>query len=92
MQDILENNKDLNPYLYSNFAKIRVGTEDFVRKMFAKQQNYQDITFDEIYETIKTNFNLSEKETEYLKNLEIECEIQNLIPISENITKLKNTY
>ena len=89
MQDILENNKDLNPYLYSNFAKIRVGTEDFVRKMFAKQQNYQDITFDEIYERIKTNFNLSEKETEYLKNLEIECEIQNLIPISENITKLK---
>ena len=89
MQELLKNNNDFSVYLRENFKNIRCETEDFVRELMFKRNNYQDITFDEIYERIQINHSLTDKQTDYLKNLEIQCEINNLIPIDENINKIK---
>ena len=89
MHELLKNNSDYSEFFRANFKDIRCETEEFVRAWLFKTKNYQDITFDEIYERIRINHSLTESQADFLKNLEIQCEIQNLIPIDENINKVK---
>lgn len=89
MQEILKNNKDYCEYFRENFKTIRCETEAFVRENLFRNKKWQDITFDEIYNRIQINHSLTDKETKFLKELEIKCEIENLIPIKENIQKLQ---
>lgn len=89
MQEILKNNKNYSQYLRENFKTIRCEAEAFVRENFLKTKKWQDITFNDIYNRIQINHSLTDEETTFLKELEINCEIENLIPIEENINKLK---
>lgn len=89
MQELLKDNNAYSKYFRENFKNIRCETEDFIRVWLYKTKKYQDITFDEIYERIQINHSLTNSETDFLKNLEVQCEIQNLIPVDENIQKLK---
>ena len=90
MQELLKNNPNYPELLKSNFKKIRIETEAFVREQLSLSKNFQDITLEDIYNRIQINYSLTDYETEYLKNFEIECENKNLIPIKGNITTLKN--
>ncbi len=89
VQELIKSNDNFCEYFRSNFYTIRCETESFVRENQARIFGHQDITFDEIYERIQVNHYLSDEQINFLKNLEIECEIQNLIPIDTNINKLK---
>ncbi len=90
MQNILYNNNNFSYYLRNNFKTIRIETEKFARKVFYKTLNQEEITLDDIYKYIQKSYSLNDKETEFLKDLEIECEFNNLIPITGNINKIKN--
>lgn len=89
MQELLKNNTNYSLYLRENFKDIRIQTELFVREVLARTKKWNDITFDDIYKRIQINYSLTDDETDFLKKLEIQCEIENLIPIGENINKLK---
>lgn len=90
MQELLKNNPNYPEFLKSNFKKIRIETEAFVREQLTLSKNFQDITLEDIYNRIQINYSLTDDETEFLKNFEIESECQNLIPINENIKNIKN--
>ena len=89
MQELLKNNTNYSLYLRENFKDIRIQTESFVREVFARTKKWNDITFDDIYKRIQINYSLTDDETDFLKKLELKCEIENLIPIEENLNKLK---
>lgn len=78
------------PFLLKNdFAKIRYYTEKFARENLRINENKKEITFDDIYEYLKINFNLSDSEINMLKFLELKTEKENLVPIYKNIELLK---
>ena len=56
-----------------NFKKIRVECEEITRKRLSQ---YQDITIDEIYETIKNTYYINDKILNKLKEKEKELEIR----------------
>lgn len=90
MQEILIENTNINKFLKNNFYQIRIGAEEFAKfRKFQFAQHYE-ITFDEIYNVIQNNYNLSDEETKFLKQLEISTEIHNLLPINKNLSILKN--
>lgn len=84
-----EEYKSLPFLLKNNFAIIRENIESYTQKKLLILDKKLECTIDEIYNTLKINYNLSEKETLKLKELEIENEKKNLIPIKENIDILK---
>ena len=90
MQNILQNKNNFSSYLKNNFKIIRVESEKFIRKVIKNTQNQEEITLNDIYKCIQNSYSLTDKESEFLKNLEIECEFNNIIPITDNINKIKN--
>lgn len=91
MQDKLVNDKKfsyLPNYFKYNFYKLRVNAEECLRA--STDQETQDITLDGIYRILSFNNGLSSESEFMLKNLEIETESINLIPIEENIKKVRS--
>lgn len=92
MQNTLKKDKNFAGFpsiLKENFYTLRIDTECFIRE---NRQNYKvnEITIDEIYDFIKENNFLTDEQKEKLLKLELDSERKNLIPINENISKLKN--
>lgn len=59
------------------FEKIRILAEQQTREKIAKiNPTYQDVTLDEIYETIQEEYNINNEVLEQLKNKEIEYELR----------------
>lgn len=75
-------------YIRNNFFKLRTQHEYYLRRILSKE-DIQDVNFNLIYSTFAKNHYLNETCENLLKSLEIETEKKNLLPISENITKLK---
>lgn len=73
----------------NNFFTIRRESETFVRENQRCLYRNQDITFEQIYNNIKQNYFLNNEQIEILKQLEIETELKNLVPIPQNINKIK---
>lgn len=90
MQNILMQDTSFTPDFKNNFCKIRVNSENLARISAKQSNNYCEISFDEIYNLIQQKFNLSDYQTKFLKKLEIETEIKNLVPINKNIALLKD--
>lgn len=91
MQNSIKTDKnfaDIPSVIKENFYVIRTDAECFVRE---NRRNYKinEITINEIYDFIKENHFLTKEQEERLLNLELETERKNLIPIPENIEKLK---
>lgn len=83
-------NTKLFPAKFSNnFSKIRIEAESICRQKFINN-DVQEITLDEIYALIHKKYCLSQKKVKFLKNLEIEYEIDNVVPILANITYLES--
>ena len=89
MQHVLMQNDNFSPFVKNNFYRLRIECEKLARDHSKRLNNYSEITFDDIYDLMQTNYNLSDKQKVYLKNLEIETEIKNLVPIDKNIEVLK---
>ena len=66
--------------LSDNFAAIRVLSEKAARKLLDRE-----VTLDDIYGVIVENYGITAKEKRYLMELEVECEVNSVVPIPENI-------
>lgn len=80
---------DISELLRNDFAQIRVLTETFMRENLRINQKKKEIKFDDIYDCIQINYNLSDIQLSKLKELEIQTEKNNLYPIKQNIEQLK---
>ena len=89
IQEKIQSDSALPQKLRDNFYNIRIDAERFVRDTANKSGRSIDILFEEIYYYIRKQFDLSIQTTEYLIKLEIDTEKENLVPINENIDKLK---
>lgn len=76
-------------FLQNNFAEIRYNTECFVRENLRINKKKREITLNDIYDCIQLNFNLSDEQVDILKTIELQTEKENLVPISQNIERLK---
>lgn len=85
---------DYPEYFKKFFYKIRPWSEKNCREYYRKSQLHRhtdqiEITFDMIYEHIKTVYNLTDEQAEQLKYWELECEYLTSIPYEDNINLLK---
>ena len=80
--------KDFPQEVKVNFFKHRTNAEYRQRKLNYLAKDDKDITFDQIYQDIKDNCYLSDTQIEQLKNLELQTEYDNIIPIEENVQKI----
>lgn len=84
-------------YLINNFPGIRKNAEANVREYYNRTINERDdnrceIQLIEIYERIQILYDLTDEERNYLIEKEVEAELENVIPLEENINKLKEIY
>ena len=95
MQEKLKTNskyKDtFSDYFKNNFAVLRHKTEFWKRdNVFCNRTGAQDITFEQIYALLQKNQSLTDEQVRLLKELEIQTEKDNLVPISENVGIVKD--
>ncbi len=88
---------DYPEYLVANFPEIRHDAESNIREYYNRtiiERNdiRCEISLDEIYDRIKVMYNLTNEATAALKKLEIEAELDNVLPITENIEKLQEHH
>ena len=92
MQNVIKDSKEYEnypAYLKDNFSSLRQGAEMYARENKRFLCDEQEVVFDDIYEVLKLNHNLSEEQVANLKNLEIKTELKNLKPIYKNIEIVK---
>lgn len=92
MQNIMLRDKkyhDIPLYIRENFYEYRIQSERYQYSYNSCLFNYNDCSFDEIYENIKNNFGLQEEQIEKLKQLELDTEINYITPVKQNIELLK---
>lgn len=93
MQNILEHNnsyQDIPQDVKDNFFQYRTNAEYRQRRLHQQWKQGLDVTFNQIYADIQNTYFLSNEQIEKLKTLEIELELKNIVPIYENINKLKS--
>ncbi len=90
MQQKLEENPDFTKEFKNDFYNIRTNSEKYAREYFKSKNGTTEVTFDDIYAQIQKNYYLSEASIIFLKDLEIATEIENMVGIEENISKVKN--
>ena len=92
MQEILlrDNKYSIIPlYIRENIYDYRMKSEYYQYSYNNCVNNYQDCSFEEIYTNFKDNFGLTENQIQNLMTLELQIEMENLIPIEENISYIK---
>ena len=90
MQEKLIECSDFPKQFSSQFYKIRVDSEFFVKDYYKQTFGYEEISLDNIYEQIKKDYSFSDENIEYLKNLEIQTELDNTVGIEQNINLIIN--
>lgn len=90
-EEIIKNDifKSLPSNIKENFFLIRCNTEQYLKAVL-RLTDVNEVTLDEIYDFIAANYSLLDAEKASLLQLELQTEINNLIPITENIAKLKS--
>lgn len=80
--------------LVNKYPQIRRHTETSTREYFRKTKDIRDsenveITFDDIFRRMAAAYNLSEEQTALLKQWEMEAELDNVIPLPQQIDLIK---
>lgn len=92
MKDIINQSlqfADLPNDVKTNFFNYRTNSEFYLRQINNQWNNGKDISLDMIYNHIQHTYFLTNEQTQAIKELEIQLELDNIIPIKENIEKLK---
>lgn len=63
--------------LVKNFVPIRIESESYARKIIQRE----DIRIDEIYEVIALSYGLDQQQTDFIKLLEHDAELQSVVPV-----------
>ncbi len=95
MQRVINNDekfKDFPKDLKANFVNYRTNAIYYQRRLKHTQKDLGEVSFDAVYRHIQETFLLTESQTELLKQLEIDIEISNCVPITANIEKVKELY
>jgi FMN phosphatase YigB (HAD superfamily) len=77
-------------FVIEGFCDYRIMSEQYQYSYNNYHNGYSDCSFDEIYQNFTDNFSLTETQISRLKQLELEIEYENLVPITKNINKLKD--
>lgn len=91
MQDELEQNeqyKEFPDHFKERFAEIRINSEEAARG-YAAQNKREEVTLEEIYDALEVQTGIKKTERIELQNLELSLEFSNVLPIEENIVRLK---
>jgi predicted HAD superfamily hydrolase len=86
MQNSIKSSSTFSEDFRNNFYTIRIESEIKARE----NSDFREISFENIYYQMKQDFNLSDEDCNYLKSLEIQTELENLVGIEENILKIKS--
>lgn len=92
MKDIINQSTqfaDLPNDVKTNFFNYRTNSEFYLRQINNQWNDGKDISLDMIYNHIQHTYFLTNEQTQAIKELEIQLELDNIIPIKENIEKLK---
>lgn len=92
MEDIINQSPqfaDLPNDVKTNFFNYRTNSEFYLRQINNQWNDGKDISLDMIYNHIQHTYFLTNEQTQAIKELEIQLELDNIIPIKENIEKLK---
>lgn len=89
MQYKLGKESDCPDFIADNFFTLRTETELYLRKNRFNLFGAEDVTLDEIYDSLNSNYNLGSELTDKIKNLEIQLEINNVVPLRKNIELYK---
>lgn len=92
MKDIINQSPqfaDLPNDVKTNFFNYRTNSEFYLRQINNQWNDGKDISLDMIYNHIQHTYFLTNEQTQAIKELEIQLELDNIIPIKENIEKLK---
>ncbi len=90
MRDKISGDEELPEEFRENFFEIRINSEKYARESIKKAKGYPEITFEDIYLYIQERYGIKPEKIKYLQNLEIETERENILPVEENISKLKD--
>ena len=93
MQDILQKDskyQNIPEFIRRNFFNLRVQFELQYRDILRRNYEKEDIDINFLYEQFAENYRLSEEDANLLKLLELETEYKNILPIPQNIDKVKN--
>lgn len=92
MQDVLlkdEKYKNIPDFIKKNFYDLRLQYEMHLRDMMRRNYEKEDIDFDFIYDQFAENYTLPEEDKNALKQLELDTEYKNILPINKNIDRVK---
>ena len=92
MKDIINQSPqfaDMPNDVKTNFFNYRTNSEFYLRQINNQWNDGKDISLDMIYNHIQHTYFLTNEQTQTIKELEIQLELDNIIPIKENIEKLK---
>lgn len=78
----------LDDYIIDNFYELRIHSEEFARKVGQAKQ-VEEITLQDIYLAMAVSGCLDDRQIDYLCKLEQEIEIASVVPVRENIMRLK---
>ena len=89
-EKIERSNADFPAFLVKKYPKIRQEAETNVRDFYIKTLNLREddrreIHFDEIFDRIQYVYGITDEQKQLLKDLELEAEYENSIPIPEKI-------
>lgn len=93
-EQMMKSNLGFSDYLIANYPKIRHSAELNVREYYVRTKIERDslkveIQFDEIFERIKSVYNLNDEQIQFLKEQELKSELENVIPLKERIDEIK---
>ena len=95
VKEKIENNKyGFSNYFISNYPKLRYSAELNVREYYNRTKIDRDslkaeIQFSEIFDRLQDLYNITDKQKDILMKLEMEAELENVVPIPERIEELK---
>lgn len=93
MEEVLKRDEKysfLPEYVRDNFYNLRIAIEKFLYRYNQSNTGNLEITLDDIYSQFALNYGITDEGAGLLKELEIETEYDNALPISENIDLIKD--
>lgn len=95
VKEKIENEKyGFDKYFISNYPELRKNAELNLREYYTRTKNARkslkvEIQFDEIFKRLQNVYEITNEQIEILKKLEIEAELENVIPLTTQIDKVK---
>lgn len=97
MEKMRRSDKNFPIHLINRYSDLRQNCEHNVREYYAKTQEARhdlrkEIQFYEIFERMQELYDLNDEQIELLKQWELEAELENVIPVTENVQHCLNLY